>query len=492
MKNISRIFSVCLCSASLFAFDAFGVVATNSGSNLTSYNPSNAYNNQWSTLTNARYNDNGFFSAKANFGNCDALILRCAQPKCSNGGCTDKDVAKAIVKGCVLANAKCKKYGDNLIESITGQVIASSQAKVNTANAEQIAAAQAAAEQAQAAAQQATAAQQQQIAEMQSNMQQQMLELQQRMADQNAESARQIADALEKSQQQQKAAISEMKSAAQASAQVQITGGQTITPAVQEAIQRNVDNEIIERNKIGPQILSEIEGAKTALKAARAAMDAAFDYAKCDTRGDGCNMPKRIKKWRELASGFIEPYDTVADQILIALQTAQLVGIDVSEIYMMLNDSCNTWGEYLCAYKGDSKEAIIRYNPRYSTSGEQKPNKGEPRVCRKATGDEDRDSDGWQKWELCEQCTLLKLLTDKKEVYEGWVNTDNETSSNQRVIACASGALDKSPLFAHKLKTQSGAGIVDIDKLAQWINQREPGSATPETAFPYCEKGDIK
>ncbi len=489
MKNISRIFSVCLCSASLFAFDAFGVVATNSGSNLTSYNPSNAYNNQWSTLINARYNDNGPVSAKANFGNCDALILRCAQPKCSNGGCTDKDVAKAIVKGCVLANEKCKKYGDNLIESITGQVVASSQAKVNTANAEQIAAAQAAAEQAQAAAQQATAAQQQQIAEMQSNMQQQMLELQQRMADQNAESARQIADALEKSQQQQKAAISEMKSAAQASAQVQITGGQTITPAVQEAIQRNVDNEIIERNKIGPQILSEIEGAKTALKAARAAMNAAFDYAKCDTRGDGCVMPKRIKKWRELASGFIEPYDTVADQILIALQTAQLVGIDVSEIYMMLNDSCNTWGEYLCPYKGkEDEKAIIRYNPRYSTSGEQKPNKGEPRVCRQATGVEDSDGYGWQKWELCEQCTLLKLLADKQAVYEGWVNTDNETSSNQRVIACASGALDKSPLFAHKLKTQSGAGIVDIDKLAQWINQREPGSATPEMAFPYCKK----
>jgi len=498
MKNISRIFSSCLCCASLFAFDAFGVVATNSGSNLTSYNPSNAYNNQWSTLTNARYNDP--VSAKADFGNCNAVILRCAQPKCGNGGCDDKDIATAIVKGCVKSNATCKKHGDDLIASIAAQLMVSSKTKINTNNAEQIAAAQAAAEQAQAASEQAIAAQQQQMAEMQNNMQQQMLELQQRMADQNAESARQIADALERNQQQQQAAISEMKSAAQTAANRQMSGEQnanipTVTEQGMDAVERGVDINIVKRVEIGPEIMSEIEGAKAALREAYAAMDAAFVYAGCDSRGDDCGVPKRIKKWRELASGFIEPYDKVADQILIALQTAQLVGVDVSEIYMMLNDSCNTWGEYLCPYKGENDEtAVIRYNPRYSKSGEkqtdeQKMNKGEPRVCRRIQVYNEttkKSESAWEQWEQCEQCTLLRLLADKQKVYEGWVNTTNETSENQRVIACASGALDKSPLFSHKLKTQSGAGIIDIDKLAQWINQRESSTATPDTAFGLC------
>ena len=106
MKKLSRVLSVCLCSAPLFNFGAHGVVATNAGHNLTAYNPSNTYNNQWNTMVNGRA-DMAQPNAKADFGNCNAVVLRCATPKCANGGCIDANVATAIVAGCVESNNSC-------------------------------------------------------------------------------------------------------------------------------------------------------------------------------------------------------------------------------------------------------------------------------------------------------------------------------------------------------------------------------------------------
>ena len=80
MKNLSRILTTILCCAPLAYAGAAGQVATTSGHDLTIYNPSNANNNQWATLTNGRYD--GSSTAKVDFGNCNTLILRCAQPKC--------------------------------------------------------------------------------------------------------------------------------------------------------------------------------------------------------------------------------------------------------------------------------------------------------------------------------------------------------------------------------------------------------------------------
>lgn len=471
MKNISRILSSVICSVSLFAFDAWGVVATTSGSNLTSYNPSNAYNNQWATATNARY-DGGNVSAKADFGNCNAVVLRCAQPKCNNGGCTDPNVASAIVTGCVQSNAKCKQYGADLIQYMSAQLIASSTAKANAANAEQVAAAQAAAEQAQAAAAQAQMAQQQQIAQMQSDMQRQMMEMQQQMAEQNAQSAQQIKDALAQSQQQQANAISEIRTATKNATQAEITGPMTVNERDIDAVSRGVDNDVVERAKISKRVMAEIENADAALQQVYSTMQAAFEYAGCDNRGENCSGPKRIKKWRELASGFIEPYDTVVDQILTALETAQAVGVDVSDIYMMLNDSCNSWGEYLCPYSVGGAKQIY-----YNEPGATNVNKSAPRVCETN-----------QPWDQCEKCTLLRILPDAESVYQGWVNADNTTKENRTIVACASGALSTSTLFARKARARSGKGIIDIDKLSRWINQKEPISAIASQALPYCSK----
>ena len=171
MKSLSRILAICLCSAP-FVHGAWGVVASTSGSNLTSFNPSNAYNNQWATLSNAR-GDMAAPTAKADFGNCNSLILRCAQPKCGNGGCTDMNVAGAIVAGCVQSNKSCEKYGDDLVSYMSAQLVANSNAKINAQNA--------------AVAQAAAAAQQEQITAMQNQMQAQMAQMQQQMAEQSAQ-----------------------------------------------------------------------------------------------------------------------------------------------------------------------------------------------------------------------------------------------------------------------------------------------------------------
>ena len=500
MKNVSRIFSAVMCSASLFAFDACGAVATTAGSNLTAYNPSNSYNNQWATMTNPRYD--GTVSAKADFGNCNAVVLRCAQPKCANGGCGEMNVAAAIVSGCVKSNDKCKQYGDDLINYMTAQLVASSQAKINASNAEQIQAAQQAAQQAQAAAQQAQMAQQQQMAEMQSSMQQQMQQMQQQMAEQSAQSAQAIADALAASQQQQQQAISEMKSAATTAAQVQMTGT-VITQDDKEAISRGVSEDVLLRNTISGQINTALDDAKTSLDEVKAAMKTSFEYAGCDNRGDNCTGPKRVKKWRELALEFIDPYDKVVDNISEALDIAQVVGVDLNDIYMMLNNSCNQWGQYMCPGGGQ-----ITYDTDPKTG-----QKGAPSVCEGKSTDEAKYfecADGCEDDEfattgkdyeclqrclhksrvnLCKPCTLLKLYSnkDKEEVYDMWVQTEGKSEANQVIVACASSAM-KTGLLARQAKRKSGAGTLDVSVLEDWINYHESNT----TKNNEKDKSDVK
>ncbi len=499
MKTISRIFSAVVCSASLFAYDAVAAVATTSGSNLTSFNPSTAYNNQWSTLSNARYD--GTVTAKADFGNCNALIMRCAQPKCANGGCSEMNIAAQIVAGCVKANSKCKQYGDDLIQFMSAELVASSTAKINANNA-----ATAAAQEAAERAQQAQQAQQQQMMQMQNDMQQQMMQMQQQMAEQNARSSQQIAEALAQSQQQNAAAIADMRAAATESAKAQLTTT-TVTERDVQAVQSGVDQDTVARVKISGQVMQKIKDAKANLKAVRVAMESAFDYAHCRTNGDDCEGPKRVAKWRELASGFLEPYEAVVDNIDEALTIAQTVGVDVSDIYMMLNNSCNSWGEYLCP------RGTVEYDNDKNGKGQQRA----PKVCNtKITADmisiceEEAKTFGTNKdifdrsyaecitrqrmksdKENCKYCTLLRILPDRDSVYQGWVNSETSTTENQKVIACASAAISDSKLFKRRSKRKAGVDVIDLDILDNWINFREPSSATYSEAYKYCSvKGD--
>ncbi len=484
MKSLSRILTVCMCCVP--AFGALANVATTAGSNLTAYNPSNAYNNQWATVSNARYDGNA--TAKVDFGNCNAVVLRCAQPKCNNGGCVDASVAAAIVEGCVKSNAKCKQYGDDLVNYMTAQLVASSNAKINQ---QQMALEQA---RLQAEAQAAAAnAQNEQISQMQN----QMAQMQQQMYQQQQESAQALQEALAQQAAQSAAAIENMKNTATEAAKQTEAG---ISAYQQDAINRGISEEVLARQQITGQIQTEIEDADTSVVAMKKAMQNAFDYAGCDARGNNCSAPRRIKKWRELATGFLTPYDTAIDKIYDALVTAQTVGVDLSDIYMMLNNSCNSWGQYMC-----EKGADIDYSGSTPMSC---PKTGVDcsRQCYKTTMQyvtnppseiSYLDKNCYQQClkDKCRPCTLLKVLSDKAEVYEGWINTDATDTENTTVVACASNALDASKLFARRTKNKNGAGLVDIDVLDRWLNQVEPNKVKADFPQPkdYCgvEPADV-
>ncbi len=475
MKNLSRILTTLLCIAPMINASVAAPVATTSGSNLTSFNPSTANNNQWATVTNGRYDTNT--TAKTDFGNCNAVILRCAQPKCGNGGCTDYAIAGPIVEGCVKSNTKCKKFGDDLINSMTAQLVASSNAKLQEQqNAIEMARVQAEAQAAAAAA--ASNAQSQQV-EM---MQQQMAQMQQQMAQQQAESAAQLQAALAQQAAQSQAALENMKTAATEAAKETEAG---ISAYQQEAIDRNISKDVLERQKISGQIFTQIQDAETLLQSMKKSMQNAFEYAGCDARGNSCTGPKRIKKWRELAKDFFEPYDGAIDKIYDALITAQTVGIDLSQVYMMLNDSCNQWGQYMCP---GGENTSIDY-----------PEKSAPRVC----SCKEKSSDGKKctKWyeddAHCKKCTLLKMLTNEEDVYEGWIEPDETNGKKSTVVACASGALNSATIFSRRTKAKNGAGLVDIDTLELWLNQVEPNKKYDEKdpdPRDYCsvQSEDVK
>ncbi len=483
MKSLSRILTVCLCCVPTFG--AVANIATTSGSNLTAYNPSNSYNNQWATVSNARYDGNT--TAKVDFGNCNAVVLRCAQPKCNNGGCVDESVAAAIVEGCVKSNSKCKQYSDDLVNYMTAQLVASSNAKLNQQQME-LEQARLAAE-AQAAA---NSAQSEQISQMQN----QMYQMQQQMAQQQAESAQQLQEALAQQAAQSAAAIENMKTAATEAAKQTEAG---ITAYQQDAINRGISEEVLARQQITGQIQTEIEDADTSLVAMKKAMQNAFDYAGCDARGNNCTGPRRIKKWRELAIGFLTPYDNAIDKIYDALVTAQTVGVDLSDIYMMLNNSCNAWGQYMC-----EKGADIDYSGSTPMSCPQDVQEKEINCVKtcpsktlsipvagvgtitNTTYDESCRED-CKKRMGCKPCTLLKVLSDKAEVYEGWINPTTDKDTNGTVIACASNVLDNTKLFARRTKNKNGAGLVDIDLLDRWLNQTEPNKVKNKDTFPQPE-----
>jgi len=494
MKSLSRILTVCLCCVPAFGAIA-APVATTAGSNLTAYNPSNANNNQWATISNARYDGNT--TAKVDFGNCNAVVLRCAQPKCGNGGCVDPSVASAIVSGCVKSNNQCKQYGDDLIEYMTAQLVANSNAKIN----EQQMALQQAKLQAEANAA-AASAQSEQISQMQN----QMAQMQQQMYQQQQESAQALQEALAQQAAQSQAAIDNMKTAATEAAKQTEAG---ITAYQQDAINRGISEEVLARQQITGQIQTEIEDAETSLVAMKKAMQNAFDYAGCDARGNNCTGPRRIKKWRELAIGFLTPYDNAIDKIYDALVDAQMVGVDLSQIYLMLNNSCNSWGQYLCPvgkvqYPADDNGKDV---PRVCSDSAtdqcitdcQLKSLGRNNITNAnistvvATAGDSKKAECIQKCyatSSCQKCRLLKILTNNEDVYEGWINAEESSKDQRTVVACASGALNSSKLFARRTKNKNGAGLVDIDLLDRWLNQTEPNKVREKANVPepqqYC------
>ena len=459
MKRISRFLLIALALCGTTAFAAT-VVPSTVGSNLTAFNNnSGAVNNaMWNNYTNPRASGAASTTAPtADFGNCNALILRCAQPKCANGGCSTMDIARPIVSGCVQSNPTCTQYGDDLIEFISAQLVSDANAAADA----QIAAAQAAAQQ----SSQQMAQMQQQMVQMQQQMQQQSADtaaqIQAALAQQQAATAQAIADAANTNAAAINSATTQMQNAAAAANTATVSNDSNLTAAQQTAAAAGVSADILAREQISGQILSKIENAEDALKRAQAAMKTAFEYAGCDSTGSNCTGPKRVSTFKDKAMEFFDPYNDVLDELYDGLILAQSVGVDITDIYMMLNGTCNVWGQYLCA-----PGQVMHYNSQNCVDGRSVPVRDGGATVRGGADCEIGQvvpmSDGG--------CQLIKMLTSDEEVQRNWLYPETGYGGVQVRVGCASEALDNSTLFRNRRRQAD----IDIEVLQRMIEQDAP------------------
>ena len=447
MKLFKRFLLLCLCAIPTFAQ---GQIATTAGSNLTAWNGNSGAtnNNNWNQLMNNRTMAGGGGVATADFGNCNSLILRCAQPKCA--GCNTLDLARPIVAGCVNSNATCKKYGDDLIEFISAQLVSNATNKAQQAEiAAQTAAAQAAAAQSNA-----------QLQQMQAQMQQMQYDMQQ----QNAQQMAQMQAALDEQKALTAAAMEQATKQPEVSAPV-ASGNGALTDDMVAAAERGVDADLLARKQISGQILSKIENAEVALKKLKATMDTAFVYAGCDGRGNNCAGPKRVKIFKEKAHAFFEPYDEIVDEAYEALEMALAVGVDVSDVIMMLSGGCNQWGKFLCTGNGD-KHDVKHYgsnNCKNGRSVKSEETKG-GQECTPGMAIPPQDDP---------RCTVTQLIGGDrdKEVLREWLDENYEGNRLVRV-GCATSALESIAIFGRR-SSKKGATL-DLDTLERIILQDAP------------------
>lgn len=466
MKLFKRFLLLIFCA---FPAIASAQVASTLGNNLTAYNPGSGSvnNNNWNSLMNNRSGTTN--SAKADFGNCNSLILRCAQPKCS--GCTSLDLARPIVAGCVNSNEACKQYGDDLVEYISAQLVSNATARAQ----EQELAAQSAA--AQAAAQQNS----QQMAQMQAQMQQMQYEMQQ----QNSETIAQLQAALEEQKAINAQAIADATAAQQAQSVAvnAVAAGDTtdLSDAQIAAAQSGVSDDILAREKISGQILTKIENAEVALKSLKATMQDAFTYAGCDTRGNNCAGPKRVKTFKNKAQRFFEPYDEIIDELYEALEMSLAVGVDVSDVIMMLNGSCNQWGKFLCTGSG-AKHATAIYTEDSCSKNGRSIKGGYAKVGDEQQSDFSVAVKGGQECSVGMtvppqddvRCTLTEMIGgsgDNDPVLREWLDENYEGDRLVRV-GCATSALESISIFGRR-NSRNGATL-DLDTLERILAQDAP------------------
>lgn len=473
MKPIYRILIYLMCALPGVAGAA--PVATTAGDNLTAYNPSSMgsiSNNQWNSMLNGRTGANT--APTADFGNCNALIMRCASPKCS--GCTTLDIARPIVMGCVNTNSACKQYGDDLIEYISAQIVSSTNAKTQQATINANAAA------AQNAATQNNAQIQQ--------LQEQMANMQASMQAQNAETIRQLENALA---EQKKMTADAQQQVADAKIAQNATNESGITAAQQAAIDRGVDTDLVVRADITGEIMSKIENAETNLKNVYNTMQTAFTYAECDTRGNNCTAPRRVKTFKDKAIQFVRPYDEVIDDMYGALETAMAVGVDVSDVIMTLNNSCNQWGKYVCTGTNEvtSGDGCSATSPCYVHNYEYY--KEENCVGGKSKGNTDGSFiKGGQDCTINAavppqddvRCTMIELLDEGSDPVERIFMEEHQGGDRLIRVGCATSALNSLSILGRR-NSRQGASL-DLDTLERMILQEPSDTETADKAIKYC------
>lgn len=425
-------------------------VATTAGSNLTAWNGDTGAtnNNNWNQLMNSRTQTGGT-TAKADFGNCNSLVMRCAQPKCA--GCTTMDLARTVVEGCVTASAECKKHGAELVEYISAQIVANANAKYQ----EQQLAMQ------QAAAQQAAAQNSQQLQQMQAQMQQMQYDMQQ----QNAMQMQQMQAALEEQKALAAAAQAEALAAQEARNQASQPGA--LSDAQIEAAKSGVSEDLLMRQQISGQILSSVENAETLLKKLNTTMQSVFLYAGCDKRGNNCTGPKRVSVFKDKAQQFFEPYDEIVDEMYDALEMALAVGVDVSDVIMMLSGSCNKWGKYLCM--GETKEHVpTKYKDATCRNGKSVRVEGEY-----VKGGQDCSSGMIVPAQDDTRCTFVEFIDDSDNVLRNWLDLNDGDDEDKLIrMGCATSALNSIAIFGRRTSRQGAA--LDLETLERILLQDAP------------------
>ena len=459
---------------------SFANVATTAGNNLTAYSGTGATNNnQWNTLMNARTNALSSGNVSANFGNCNAAILRCASPKCASGGCTEMSVARPIVAGCVNANSSCKKHGDDLIDYITAQIVAQSTAKVREQE-QAVAIAQAQAEAAANAAQadaQANAQMQQmqkQMQQMQSQMTESMDAMRKQMAAQGESQNAQIQSALQQQRQDSYSA----PVAAVTTETTDAMGLEGLSVAEQLAIKNGMSADLLVREQMTGQIETAIDDAIVQMKKLKATLDELFEYAGCDSAANMCTGPRRVKKFKELANKFFDPYEGVLDSVYDSLILAMSLGVNVNDAVMLLSDSCNLWGKYNCGTCSKKEE------------GDQGDD-GEC-ACFEGTGKEKcywrvvTDKDTGKVSSKQPHCRLVSVLKDNEEVLREWID-GNTGMMGATQVACASDIVENLGILRGRRKKTS----VGIDALRNLVAQDSSiGACGNSCKAGQCEKYD--
>ena len=442
-----------LCCAAVVV-PSFANVATTAGNNLTAYSGTGATNNnQWNTMMNARTNALPSGNVAANFGNCNAAILRCASPKCASGGCTEMSVARPIVAGCVNANSSCKKHGDDLIDYITAQIVAQSTAKVREQE-QAVAIAQAQAEAAANAAQadaQASVQMQQmqyQMQQMQSQMAESMDAMRQQMAAQSESQNAQIQSALQQRQNSYSAPTTVTTETTDA------MGLEGLSVAEQLAIKNGMSADLLVREQMTGQIETAIDDAMVQMKKLKATLDEVLEYAGCDSAANMCTGPRRVKKFKELVNNFFDPYEGVLDSVYDSLILALSLGVDVNDAVMLLSGSCNLWGKYNC---GTCKQSEARSGSDCECFGEGKNEKCYWRVATDANGKVSSTQP---------HCRLVSVLKDNDEVLREWIDgTTGMMGATQ--VACASDVVENLGLLRGRRKETS----IGIDALRNLVAQ---------------------
>jgi hypothetical protein len=321
-------------------------------------------------------------------------------------------------------------------------------------------------------------------------MQDQMQQMQSQMAAQSAQQAAAVQAALE--EQKQIAAQAARDAAEREEAARAAAAAATASPAanVAQAVSMGVSADVLAREKAGGQIMTQLENATTALKSLKGTMQNVFDYARCDASGNNCAGPKRVKVFKEKASDFFDPYETVLDEVYDALIMAQSLGVDITDIYMLLNGSCNVWGKYMCEVCDNPGISEGEYNAEGKAFCEQSETGGKNywTVAKVLAADNSYKVAPRQR-----HCTLMQMLNNNDDVQQNWLDMGAGSSGGIRV-ACASDAIENSILFRGRKKQAS----INIETLQRIIEQDAPTRASvaeidkygPSAVTRFCSVGD--